>query len=109
MAFEDIILLENSCEPKRVSRSYNFVFIVLYMKLICKGSFRLRVSTPFKIPLCAVQMTRVEALVRVRKSSSAGFFQRRLVSTLVDARSVSAEYVSHVFELGVDARQHSLV
>jgi hypothetical protein len=76
MACENIILLENSCEPKSVSRSDNCLFIVLYMKLICKGSFRLRMSTPCKIPLSAVQITRVDALVRVRKSSTRSTCQR---------------------------------
>jgi hypothetical protein len=59
----------------------------------CKGPFRLRVDAlQKKKTLPAVQTTRVDAS---KKKSKLDFFS-------VDARSVNAEFVSHLFELGVD-------
>ena len=58
------------------------------VELTCEGSFRLRASTPCKNTIVC----------------SANHARRR-----ASTRSVSAEYVSHVFELGFHARQHSLV
>jgi hypothetical protein len=61
-----------------------------------------RGEAPFKLYIsCSFRQISTKKLTTVKAHSDC-------VLTRVDARSVSAEYVSHVFELGIDARQRAL-